>query len=158
MGSKVGLKSHARAERSSESSPLNVLSMQRVMTTNHVGDILSNAKMSAALFCSVIATALRVVRTNNLYGTFMQYDACGVLTLSLLPCNCQVLLLLKSNHERRATLIKPFTSFYYHNTTTIIPHSILDQLVTGHRCAKLSQILIIDEVRLMSKTAWVICN
>ena len=100
MGSKEGIKSRARAQRSSESSPFNVLSsMQRVMTTNHVGVVISNAKMSAAQFCEVIAMVLRVVRIANLYDTFMQYDAGGVLALSLLPCSCQALLLLKSNER-----------------------------------------------------------
>ena len=48
---------------------------------------------------AIIATALRVARTNNLYDTFMQYDAGGVLALSLLPCSYQALLLLKSNER-----------------------------------------------------------
>ena len=46
------IKSRARAEWIVFTSIIfNVLSMQRVMTTNHVGDVISNAKMSAAQFC-----------------------------------------------------------------------------------------------------------
>ena len=63
------------------------------------GDVLSNAKMSAAQFRLVIATVLCIVQINNLHDTFMQYDAGGVLALSLLPCSCQALLLLKSNER-----------------------------------------------------------